>query len=104
MQLELPLRLKKLKKRRLSQNNFWFLIQRLKFTSIMFKNKIFNLYRRALASKRYRLIAIGLTLLYLFSPIDFIPELLLPPLGFIDDAVLLGVFLSEMSKLRNNKK
>jgi uncharacterized membrane protein YkvA (DUF1232 family) len=68
----------------------------------MFKNKIFLLYQRALASKKYRVIAVILTIVYLISPIDIIPEFLVP-LGMIDDAVLLGIFLSEISKLWKKK-
>jgi uncharacterized membrane protein YkvA (DUF1232 family) len=34
-----------------------------------------------------------ISLIYVISPIDFIPELLVPPLGFIDDIGALAFFL-----------
>ena len=54
---------------------------------------------RAVISGQYRLsrwsivAAIG-TILYTISPIDLIPELLVGPLGYIDDLGLWGVLLA----------
>ena len=59
-------------------------------------------YIAGLQNKNTRYWFILLTILYLFSPIDFIPDLI-PGLGLADDLVLLCVFCSEMYRIYNNK-
>lgn len=47
---------------------------------------------------RWTLISIGLGLLYFFSPIDIIPDIAIPFIGFIDDAVVLGFVARQIGK------
>jgi uncharacterized membrane protein YkvA (DUF1232 family) len=53
-------------------------------------------------SKTRKWVIIG-TLIYLFSPIDIIPDILLP-FGIIDDTVLIIMFLSEILALFRKPK
>lgn len=50
----------------------------------------------------WRLVLMGLALVYLVWPIDFVPELLLGPIGLVDDLVvvtwLAGAVLSETGR------
>jgi uncharacterized membrane protein YkvA (DUF1232 family) len=55
-----------------------------------------NFYRTNLAAPGWRrLLTISLTVAYLLSPIDILPELL-PILGFTDDAALFFYFMREL--------
>ncbi|MFC5379773.1 YkvA family protein [Aquipuribacter nitratireducens] len=51
---------------------------------------------------RSRLVGVGLGLLYVLSPVDVLPEVLLGPLGLADDAVvtawLAGAVLAEVDR------
>ncbi len=39
--------------------------------------------------------------LYLFSPVDFLPEILLGPLGLTDDAAAVIAFITTIARIRN---
>lgn len=41
---------------------------------------------------------LGLAIIYVISPIDFLPEMLLGPIGLIDDAVVIMGALTVMMK------
>jgi uncharacterized membrane protein YkvA (DUF1232 family) len=59
-------------------------------------NSIRRLYRQSLAGPGWKsLLTISLTLGYLFSPIDILPEII-PILGFTDDVALFLYFLREL--------
>jgi uncharacterized membrane protein YkvA (DUF1232 family) len=63
-----------------------------------------NFYRKSIQNPRIRPLAIFLTLLYFLSPIDIIPDFLLP-FGWIDDGILASVFVMELfSLLKNSNK
>ena len=56
----------------------------------------YDWYKKAFRHPRFRPLVIGVTVLYLLSPIDVLPELFTGPLGFIDDGVLLTIFVTEV--------
>ena len=55
----------------------------------------FKFYHSKFQNPKTRKWVILVTILYLFSPIDLIPDFLLP-FGFIDDTALLVMFTSEL--------
>ena len=59
---------------------------------------IYNWYRNLLRHPIYRWWVILGTLIYIFSPIDIIPDFI-PIFGQIDDVVILSVLFSEVSAL-----
>jgi uncharacterized membrane protein YkvA (DUF1232 family) len=59
---------------------------------------IYNWYRNLLRHPMYRWWVILGTLIYIFSPIDIIPDFI-PIFGQIDDVVILSVLFSEVSAL-----
>jgi uncharacterized membrane protein YkvA (DUF1232 family) len=70
-----------------------------------FKNRFpwIKFYRKSIQNPKIRPLAIFFTLLYFLSPIDIIPDFLLP-FGWIDDGILASVFVMELfSLLKNNK-
>ncbi len=58
----------------------------------------YNWYRNTLRNPKYRWWLILGTFLYLFSPLDLSPDFL-PVLGWIDDAVVMTLLVSEVSQL-----
>lgn len=58
----------------------------------------YNWYRNTIRNPKYRWWLILGTFLYLFSPIDLSPDFL-PVLGWIDDAVVMTLLVSEVSQL-----
>lgn len=58
----------------------------------------YNWYRNTIRNPKYRWWLILGTFLYLFSPIDIAPDFL-PVLGWIDDAVVMTLLVSEVSQL-----
>ncbi|GET38433.1 YkvA family protein [Microseira wollei] len=58
----------------------------------------YNWYRNTIRNPKYRWWLILGTFLYLFSPIDLAPDFL-PILGWIDDAVVMTLLVSEVSQL-----
>lgn len=60
---------------------------------------LYDYYRRGLRHPRYRWVIIGATLVYLASPIDLLPEALLPVVGALDDVALVTLLLTELSQV-----
>jgi uncharacterized membrane protein YkvA (DUF1232 family) len=79
--------------------NFWQNLSQLegkhkKFTMQL----IYNWYRNLLRHPMYRWWVILGTLIYIFSPIDIVPDFI-PIFGQLDDVVILSVLFSEVSAL-----
>lgn len=59
---------------------------------------------REILEKGFKVVLIGLCLLYILSPIDFIPESLFGAIGLVDDLMAGGIgllaFLSELKERR----
>lgn len=60
---------------------------------------VYNWYRNLLRNPKYRWWVILGTLLYFLSPIDLLPDFVLPIVGEIDDVFLLTVLITEVSGL-----
>jgi uncharacterized membrane protein YkvA (DUF1232 family) len=60
-------------------------------------------YSRLLSGPMTRVITIIITLIYILSPIDLIPDWF-PILGWIDDGVLIGFLIQEFLKMKDTKK
>jgi uncharacterized membrane protein YkvA (DUF1232 family) len=58
----------------------------------------YNWYRSTLRNPKYRVWLILGSLLYLLSPIDISPDFI-PVFGWIDDAVVMSLLVSEVSQL-----
>jgi uncharacterized membrane protein YkvA (DUF1232 family) len=52
-------------------------------------------YTNLLQNPKYKWWVVGLTLVYVFSPIDIIPDFILP-FGLIDDVGLLVLMISQL--------
>jgi len=63
-----------------------------------FPQSIYNWYRNTLRNPKYRWWVILGSLLYIISPLDFLPDLF-PVIGQIDDVVILTLLVSEVSQL-----
>lgn len=59
---------------------------------------LYKWYADTLRNPKYRWIIIIGTLVYLISPFDIAPDFL-PIVGQVDDAIVLTVFLTEISKM-----
>lgn len=60
------------------------------------KVPFYDWYRNTIRNSKYRWVIIVGTLLYLLSPIDILPDVV-PLLGQIDDTVILGLLVAEIS-------
>ena len=60
--------------------------------------KFYDWYRNIIRNSKYRWLIIAGTFLYLFSPIDLLPDFV-PLIGQIDDTVVLGLLVAEISSL-----
>lgn len=60
------------------------------------------LYQKALDT-RWKWVIIILTLVYLISPVDAIPEILIPIVGWIDDGILLSLLIQGLLGNRARK-
>jgi uncharacterized membrane protein YkvA (DUF1232 family) len=60
------------------------------------KLPFYDWYRNTIRNSKYRWLIIAGTLLYLISPIDILPDFV-PLLGQIDDTVILGLLVAEIS-------
>lgn len=56
----------------------------------------YNWYKTLFRNKKYRPLVIGLTIFYVLMPIDLIPDIFFPIIGYIDDTILITVFVSEL--------
>jgi uncharacterized membrane protein YkvA (DUF1232 family) len=61
-------------------------------------SSIYQWYRGLLQNPQYRWWAVAATLVYVVSPIDFLPDVF-PVIGVLDDTVLIGMLVSEMAQL-----
>jgi uncharacterized membrane protein YkvA (DUF1232 family) len=61
-------------------------------------SSIYQWYRGLLQNPQYRWWAVAATLVYVVSPIDFLPEVF-PIVGILDDTVLIGMLVSEMAQI-----
>jgi len=62
------------------------------------KLPFYDWYRNLVRNSKYRWLIVAGTLIYLFSPIDLIPDVL-PLVGQIDDTVILGLLVAEVSSM-----
>lgn len=58
----------------------------------------YNWYKLSLRNSKYRWLIIGGTLLYLFSPLDISPDFI-PVVGWIDDGIVVGLLVAEVSAM-----
>lgn len=63
---------------------------------------IYQWYRGLLQNPKYRWWAVGASLVYLISPVDLLPDIF-PVVGWIDDAVVIGLLVTELSQLASAK-
>lgn len=59
----------------------------------------YNWYRTTLRNPKYRWLLIGASLFYLLSPIDIVPEGLIPFIGLVDDGIVATLLVTEVSQL-----
>ena len=63
---------------------------------------IYNWYKQAIGNPKYRWWVILGTLVYLLSPLDISPDIF-PVIGQIDDLVIVGLLISEVSQMVLNR-
>ncbi len=63
---------------------------------------IYEWYRGLLQNPKYRWWVVGASLVYLVSPVDLLPDVF-PVVGWIDDAVVIGLLVTELSQLASAK-
>ena len=56
-------------------------------------------YRRTIRHPKWRWWLVAGTLVYLVMPVDLLPDILLPGIGFIDDMALVGLMVAELSQI-----
>ncbi len=64
----------------------------------------YDWYKRSLENKYLRWVIILLTLVYLFSPIDLLPEALINVFGVIDDGVLLSLLIATLVSISHEQR
>ncbi|MCU0550394.1 MAG: YkvA family protein [Leptolyngbya sp. Prado105] len=62
------------------------------------KLPFYDWYRNLVRNSKYRWLIVAGTLIYLFSPIDLLPDII-PLIGQIDDTVVLGLLVAEVSSM-----
>jgi uncharacterized membrane protein YkvA (DUF1232 family) len=62
------------------------------------KLPFYDWYRNLVRNPKYRWLVVAGTLVYLFSPIDLLPDMI-PIIGQIDDTVILGLLVAEVSSM-----
>jgi uncharacterized membrane protein YkvA (DUF1232 family) len=62
------------------------------------KLPFYDWYRNLVRNSKYRWLIVAGTLVYLFSPIDLLPDMI-PLIGQIDDTVVLGLLVAEVSSM-----
>lgn len=60
------------------------------------KLPFYDWYRNTIRNSKYRWLIILGSILYIFSPIDLLPDFI-PLIGQIDDTVVLGLLVAEIS-------
>jgi uncharacterized membrane protein YkvA (DUF1232 family) len=63
---------------------------------------LYNWYRGLLQNPQYRWWVVLASVVYLVSPIDLAPDFL-PVVGWLDDTVLIGMLVSELSVIATAK-
>jgi uncharacterized membrane protein YkvA (DUF1232 family) len=63
---------------------------------------IYEWYRGLLQNPKYRWWVVAFSLVYLVSPIDLLPDIF-PVVSWIDDAVVIGLLVTELSQLASAK-
>jgi uncharacterized membrane protein YkvA (DUF1232 family) len=63
---------------------------------------IYEWYRGLLQNPKYRWWVVGASLVYLVSPVDLLPDIF-PVVSWIDDAVVIGLLVTELSQLASAK-
>ncbi|QZZ18739.1 DUF1232 domain-containing protein [Leptothermofonsia sichuanensis E412] len=58
---------------------------------------LYNLYRTVLRNSKYRWLVVLGSLIYLFSPIDLVTDVI-PVVGWIDDGIVATLLVSELSQ------
>jgi len=65
---------------------------------------IYSVYQYAIQNPKTRWVVIVATVIYLFSPIDVLPEAFLFVFGLLDDGIILSMLIAELTKLNRRKK
>ena len=73
------------------------------FANLFSRFSPFNWIRQLIRNPRTRLITIAVIILYLISPLDFIPDFI-PVVGWIDDAVLASILFAELANIIKARK
>ena len=63
---------------------------------------LYNWYRGLLQNPQYRWWVVLASVVYLVSPLDIAPDFL-PVVGWLDDTVLIGMLVSELSQIATAK-
>ncbi len=67
------------------------------------KNVIYDQYRKLIRNSKYRWIIIIASAAYILSPVDLLPELLLGPVGLIDDGLVATMLVTEVAAILTEK-
>jgi uncharacterized membrane protein YkvA (DUF1232 family) len=67
------------------------------------KNVIYDQYRKLIRNSKYRWIIIIASAAYILSPVDLLPELLLGPVGLIDDGLVAAMLVTEVAAILTEK-
>ena len=65
-------------------------------------SSLYDWYRNAIRHPKYRWLVMLGTVVYLISPIDFLPDIF-PIVGQIDDVMLAGLLFTELSQMMISK-
>jgi len=61
----------------------------------IFLRSLYNWYRQVIRNPRYGWLVVAASLVYLFSPLDLVPDVI-PLLGQIDDIVIISILATEV--------
>ena len=73
------------------------------FTNLFSRFSPLNWIRQLIRNPRTRVITIAAIVLYLISPLDFMPDFI-PVVGWIDDAVLASILFAELANIIKARK
>jgi uncharacterized membrane protein YkvA (DUF1232 family) len=78
-------------------------VEPLRLTAMNFSiQSIYNWYRGLLQNPQYRWWVVGASIVYLVSPFDISPDVF-PIVGWIDDTIVIGLLVAELSQLASAK-
>jgi uncharacterized membrane protein YkvA (DUF1232 family) len=63
---------------------------------------LYNWYRGLLQNPKYRWWVVAASIAYLVSPFDISPDVF-PVIGWVDDAVVIGLLVAELSQIAKDK-